>query len=116
MKKIVFIVVLFLTTSVFSQDFLSELGTSMERSEGGIGVTVLYKVHMSNTTVKVFKASEFDTGVIVEKNGIPMFYELTKKKGEEKEEVLINLQKTSYMGFKIFYVKGNCNYQFDFYY
>ena len=116
MKKIALIVTLFLSVSVYCQDFLSELGTSMERSEGGIGATVVYKVHLSSTTVKLFRASEFDTGVIVEKNDIPLFFELSKKIGEEKEEVAISIQRASYMEFKIFYVKGKCNYQFDFYY
>jgi len=116
MKRITLIFVLFLFTSVYSQDFFSELETSMERSEGGIGANVVYKVHLSSSSVKLFRALDFDTGVVVKSNDMPLYFELSKKTGEEKNEILINLQSTTYVEFKIFYVKGNCNYQFDFYY
>lgn len=99
-----------------AQDAIDALKNSMERADGGSGAKVEYLIHLTPTNVKAYYAKDFDSGVLVFSGDKPLYYELIKKKGEEKSAIIISIEKASLIEFDIFYERGECHYKFDFYY
>jgi hypothetical protein len=116
MRKLLVIMALFLSHLSFAQNAMDELKNSIERSEGGSGVKVQYLVHLTPANVRTYYGDKYDSGTLVEVNGKSLYFELSKKIGEERETVIINIESASLIEFEIVYVKGKCNYKFDFYY
>ena len=118
MKKIMtFSFVLLLASLAYGQDYISALENSMERSKGATGAKIIYMIHQTPTVVKAHYSTDFDSGELVrDADGRPLYFELTKSKGEEKEVLIIQLSTVSFVEFEISYPKGNCEYKFDFYY
>ncbi|MBD3639016.1 MAG: hypothetical protein HUJ25_16800 [Crocinitomicaceae bacterium] len=95
---------------------MTELKNSVERSEGGSGATIEYSVYLTPTNVKSYYANNFDKGTLVEKDGIPVYFELNKVVADEKESVIIWLNTVSVIELEVSYSKGKYKYQFKFYY
>ena len=115
--KSILLVIAFLASSLsFGQSYLEELENSYERSKGASGAKIVYKVHLNSGTIKSYYASDFDNGELVKTNDKAVHFELTKKDGEERESVIINLEMIKVTEFEIEYPKGECEYHFDFYY
>ncbi|MFT4600528.1 MAG: hypothetical protein ACI857_000702 [Arenicella sp.] len=104
------------STFGFSQSYLEELENSYERSKGGSGASVSYVVHLSASSAKSYYAKNFSSGVLVKNGDKAVHYELTKKEGESKSAIIINLETVKLIEFEITYPKGECKYSFDFYY
>jgi len=116
MKLIVFLGFVLFSSFGFSQSYLEELENSYERSKGASGAKIVYKIHLNSGTIKTYYASDYDMGKMIKTNNKAVHYELTKKEGEERESVIINLEVAKITEFEIRYVKGECQYHFDFYY
>ena len=95
---------------------MEELKNSMDRSQGGSGAEIEYVVHLTPTNVKAYYAHNFESGNLIEVNDKPIYFELVKKNGEEKEAVIINIEQAALIEFEIYYVKGKCKYKFEFFY
>ena len=105
-----------ITSFSFGQNYIKELETSIERSRGASGASVVYKIHITANQVETLHATEFDEGKLVYHEGKPVYFELIKTVGEEKYSATINLESTKFVEFEIDYPKGNCEIRFDFYY
>lgn len=107
---------LFFSNVLFAQDVITELKNSVERADGGSGAAVEYQIYLTPANVKSFYAHEFDSCVLVEQDGKPVYLELIKEVGDTKSNVLINLESVSFIEMEIQIVKGKYKYQFKFYY
>ncbi|UKN00518.1 hypothetical protein K6119_12325 [Paracrocinitomix mangrovi] len=116
MKKLIVLLSCMFATLSFSQTFYEELKNSVERAEGGSGAEVVYYIFMSSTQSNTYYAKNFDKGTLVEKDGVPQYFELEKKKGDEKEVLNINLTSVRYTELEAGYRKGGYKYIFRFYY
>jgi hypothetical protein len=116
MKTIITIFCLFFAALSFGQDYILALESSIERSKGASGASVVYKVHLTANFVETLRGAEFDTGKLVYYEGKPVYFELTNTVGEEKYSATINLESTKFVEFEVSYIKGNCEISFDFYY
>ncbi|MEX1002272.1 MAG: hypothetical protein WDZ35_09185 [Crocinitomicaceae bacterium] len=109
--------ILLTASSLLSQDYISELEHSVERSKGASGASIQYTLHLTPTFVKSYYAKNFDSGKLVKnESGEAIYFELTKTNGEEKEVVVIYLKSVTVVEFGVSYPKGNCHYNFDFFY
>lgn len=117
MKYLIALVLIASLKVASGQDYITALENSIERSKGASGVEVYYILHLTPTFVRTFHAKDFDTGkMYTDSTGKPMYYELTKSQGEEKDVLVIDLSTIAFVEFTITYPKGNCEYKFDFYY
>ncbi|MCB9223699.1 MAG: hypothetical protein H6582_05920 [Crocinitomicaceae bacterium] len=117
MKKLITLMaLLFSLQYATAQTAIDELKNSMERADGGSGAKVEYLVHLTPTNVKAYYGKDFDSGVLVISGDKPLYFELIKKKGEEKNSIIISVEKSSLIEFEIYYERGECHYKFDFYY
>jgi predicted transcriptional regulator len=116
MKSIALLTFVLFGFSSFSQSYLEELENSYERSKGASGAKIIYKIHLNSGTIRTYYASDFDNGKLIKMNEKAIHFELTKKEGEERRSVIINLEMTKITEFEIKYPKGECQYHFDFYY
>jgi hypothetical protein len=117
MKKIfILLIAAFFVNVTVAQDTMAELKNSIERAEGGSGASVVYSIHLKTTTVRSYYAKNYSKGTLIEENGKPVYFELSKTVGEEKESVVINIESASIIELEVTYVKGKCHYKFDFYY
>ena len=115
-QTVIFFYFLLIGLNGFTQSYSEELENSFERSKGGSGVDISYRVHVTQKLIKVYQAEDFDTGVMIKSGDKPLYFELTKKEGEEKEVIVISLETIKFVQFKVVYPKGECHYVFDFYY
>jgi hypothetical protein len=111
-----FVLLLFNIYNCQSQDLLEQLKNSVERAEGGSGAIVVYNVYLTPTNIRTYHAEEFDKGVLVEKDGKALYFELTKKIGEEQTVIIIHLESLCAIELDVNLVKGKYKYNYKFYY
>lgn len=117
MKASILTLIILLTSLIGNtQEFLKELETSVERSDGGSGAIVEYQIYLTPSNMKMYVAKDFDKGLLVKEGGVPKYFELSKKSGEEKEVFVINLEKASVYELEVENVKGKIRYRYKFYY
>ncbi len=104
-------VVLFSCTA-FAADFIKELENSINRKE----CKVTYTLHMGDGKEQVFTGHDFTSGGIVEKGGIPIYFEMYKGSGDKKQNIMININNAIYYKLNIEKVMGVWEYDFHFYY
>lgn len=115
-KKLAFLFLTLSTTSLFSQNLTEQLKNSVERAEGGSGAHIVYTIFLTPTNAKSFYAKDFDSGTLIEVDGRPICFELSKKIGEDQEIIVINLDSASYYELEVTMVKGKYKYEYKFYY
>lgn len=115
MKKIVLVLFLLFTfNSVFSADFIGELKISIARAQKGS--TVEYVLYLPNGNKEVFTGADFIKGKIIERDGVPLYFELFNQFGAYKRHIMISLQNALYYELEIEKTEGIWNYSFHFHY
>ena len=116
-KFISTIIISFIAAIGFSQNVYDQLHNSIERTEGGAGANVEYHIYLSTTNEKVFFAKDWENGkVIKNEDGDPVCFELTRKKDDEEESLVINLETVSYLELEVKTIKGKKEFSYHFYY
>lgn len=113
MKKLLLVAALLISTlSGFGADFIKELQNSINRSDG----RATYTLHFANGDQKVYTRSDFTSGEIVERGGVPQYFQMYNGSGDKKQNYLINLNNAVYYELHIEKVGGEWVYDFHFYY
>jgi hypothetical protein len=113
MKHLFLTTLIFLSVSTaFGADFIKELENSISRKE----CKVTYTLHMGDSKEQVFTGHDFSSGGIVEKGGIPIYFEMYKGSGDKKQNIMININNAIYYKLNIEKVMGVWEYDFHFYY
>ena len=105
-------VILMAASSVFAADFIKELENSIGRKE----CKVTYTLHMGESKEQIFTGHDFTSGGIIEKGGIPIYFEMYKGSGDKKQNIMININNAIYYKLNIEKVMGVWEYDFHFYY
>ncbi|MFH1319108.1 MAG: hypothetical protein ABII90_00435 [Bacteroidota bacterium] len=115
MKKLILILLaIFTFNAVFSADFITELKLSIARSQKGSKVE--YILHFPNGDEKVFTAIDFAQGRLVERDGVPLYFELYEGGLSKKHNIMISLQNAIYYEMDIIKINDQWDYSFHFYY
>jgi len=112
MRNLLFTFLLtFSLSQTFAADFIKELENSINRKD----CKVTYTLHIGEK-VQVFTGHDFTSGEIVDKGGVPMFFEMYKGSGDKKQNIMININNAVYYKLNIEKVMGVWEYDFHFYY
>ena len=115
MKKVFLLLfILFTVSSAYSGTFINELELSIERALRGNKVE--YVLHLPDGKEQIFTAADFTSGRIIERGGIPLYFELYKGAGLKKHNIMVNLQNANYYKLNIEKVFDRWEYSFHFYY
>ena len=104
--------ILFAVNIAIAGDFIKELENSINRKE----CKVTYTLHLSDGKEQVFTGHDFSSGGIIEKGGIPIYFEMYKGSGEKKQNIMININNANFYKLNIEKVMGVWEYDFHFYY
>lgn len=113
-KTILILLMLFTFNSVFAADFIGELKLSIDRAQKGSKVE--YVLHLPNGNEEIYTGADFIKGRIIERDGIPLYFELFNQFGTYKRHIMISLQNANYYELDIEKTEGKWNYSFHFYY
>lgn len=113
MKKVLLATV-FLVASLsgFGADFIKELQNSIKRTDGH----ATYTLHFENGDKKIYTRNDFTSGEIVERGGVPQYFQMYNGSGDKKQNYLINLNNAVYYELHIEKIAGEWEYDFHFYY
>ena len=113
MKNILFTLMFtFVMSLAFAADFIKELENSIGRKE----CKGTYTLHFGDGKEQIFTGNDFSTGGIIEKGGVPIYFELYKGGGDKKQNIMININNAIYYKLNIEKVMGVWEYDFHFYY